>query len=711
MRGWLALDEERAGDGEHAVTQARAGPSGLVEQEAPLDRPPLKKAVSARAACGLKAFTRQERASNRTVQAWCILGISMSALLLFLKYVPNFIPGLQRFTCPNFHQLEPHELEEACSIWSPDAESYDQAIELLLIGFIAWLVIFYGLFHSARTREVLWDGSYAQIVTHAGWPLLNMLSVFTINLALEKVVNEKRHADLLLPVYLLRSACLLRLAFMLLDGVEVELEEEVLKERLMAEHPVFLKSRSAMHDALMTGDASADALFQSDVLIADVGCDKDVAAMLLIRHVWYPFSALTKCTIAAVVLARWSGLDMTASALAASYFALSVATSVVTGMAYIPRLAGALAIYYSNLFTVGERVSLRSGSADVVSGWVKRVDMMSVTIIDDSNFAVIVPNQLLMGYSVVNISRTPRFIVQLSFSCSSRCAPDQIDALLAHLREYIARHPAAERSAPFQSVRHNRCVLTGFNASGFGCELRMTLRPGEGPLPARGDVTLAIARAARRLCIPIEFNTISVHGMDGIPLMPPLQPQTPQTQAQAGGVGSDGRRAAPSGAEVLAASSGASGSAPVWTPAQLALGASALDGGRITHYVEASAQSLPPTEDLLPPQPAPQPEQQPPSAYTLRVEFASVHASERSSLRRHTVLHVDTKLYSGRNEILRSQAGVCLQVRRASARHAEPLACWRLCIVPRGVCALCLWPCILHRVWAQPALLSNRLPP
>jgi hypothetical protein len=570
---------------------------------------------------------------------WAV--IAFAGLLLFLKYVPNFIPGLEKWTCPKYHLLEPEEIEDACQLWSPDIESYDQALELLIVGNVALTLTWFLLFHAESTRDVLREGELAQVVVHAGSPLLTAIFVFTATVALEQVVNEKRHKDLLLPVYILRSYRLLKLLFAVLDGVEVELEEEVLKDRLMVEHPVYWGARLDVNSALMTGVAAKDALWESDVLLDEEGCDRDMLAMTLLRHMWYPFSRLTKLTICAVVLARWSGLDMTASALGALYFALSLGTSVMTGMAYIPRVAGALAVYTGNLFKVGERVSFCAGTSEVVGGWVKRVTMLSVQILNDDHRIVSVPNQLLRDFLVVNISRTSRNTARLAFTCSARCAPEQVDALAAHLREFASRYASCDTAAAFAGK--TRCFCVGFNESGFAMEWRMVLRAGESPFEAKHDLTLAVARAARRLCIPIVFKTITVNGLDGIPLLP------------ANGVAAPAPSDAP----------------PEWTPAKLALAASPLDGGRITHYIGAPPDQIPATDDLLPPPRARDTSTRAPRAYSLRIEFVAVRTSEATSMRRRAAFLVESKLVSGRDESARTDAGACVQM-RPDAVGGEP---------------------------------------
>jgi hypothetical protein len=244
-----------------------------------------------------------------------------------------------------------------------------------------------------------------------------------------------------------------------------------------------------------------------------------------------------------------------------------------------------------------------------------------------------VPNHLLRDYLVVNVSRTSRNAALLAFTCSARCAPEQIDALATHLREFARRYELCDAGAPFADK--TRCFCVGFNESGFAMEWRMVLRAGEPPFQAKHDLTLAVARAARRLCIPIVFKTITVSGLDGIPLLP------------AAGVAPTAPSDAP----------------PEWTPAKLALAASPLDGGRISHYISAPPDQLPATDDLLPPPHAADASARAPRAYSLRIEFVAVRTSEATSMRREAAFLVESKLVSGSDEFARMDAGACVQMR------------------------------------------------
>ncbi|KAJ1634396.1 hypothetical protein T492DRAFT_513410 [Pavlovales sp. CCMP2436] len=557
------------------------GPSAAARQ--PL-RPSMRMAYTARSL--RKPAKRRSGYETRTwPRAFAIALLSFGSALLLAKYVPNFVPGLEHWTCPDYHTLRSaEEVQEKCQVFSPDYESYDQALEYLIVGYMLVVAMWFALFHSTSTRQLLRDGAYAQIVTHAGGKVIRAISVYTITAALEQIINEARLEDLLLPAYIWRSYALLRVCFSLLEGVEVELEEEVLKERLIGEHPVYRNQRMAVHNQLMTGLPAKDVLFESDVRVDQEGCDRDEVAMIVLNNVWYPFATITKMTVLAVMTARWSKLDMTASALAVSYFALSLGTSVLTGLAMIPRIAGALGIFSANLFKVGERVSFRSGGGEVIAGWVKRVTLLSVTLVDDNQWAVDVPNHLLRDYIVANLSRTPRCLVRVRFTCSSRCAPEQVDALIQHLRAWGGRYARADPAPHLSSNSRNRCHVLGFNANGFDCHWHLTLNPGEAPFQANHDMTLAVSRAARRLCIPLEFNTITVHGMDGIPLAPREEPGE-FVDAGADSFKKKGDRGAGADAnELLGGGEGAPG-APEWTPAHLALSVSPLDSGRVTHYM------------------------------------------------------------------------------------------------------------------------------
>ncbi len=159
-------------------------------------------------------------------------------------------------------------------------------------------------------------------------------------------------------------------------------------------------------------------------------------------------------------------------------------------------LTNGIVLIFTKPFKAGDFVDIGG-----TSGTVKEIKLFSVKLITADNITVIIPNNTVLGSTIVNYSRNPLrrldIIVPVSYDAQVQEVKDTVNAVVDK-DERIARDPA-----PF-------CRLTEYGASSLNFTLRVWTKSGDF-WAVKFDLLENILEALRKAKIEIPYDQLDVH--------------------------------------------------------------------------------------------------------------------------------------------------------------------------------------------------------
>lgn len=203
-----------------------------------------------------------------------------------------------------------------------------------------------------------------------------------------------------------------------------------------------------------------------------------------------------------VILQRW-GLDVGGLFAGLGIASLAVALAAQDALANI---IAYVAIVLDAPFKVGDSIAIDKQ----VLGRIQEISFRSTRIRTRDNSLMIIPNQTIANASVVNWARIRKRRVDMKLGIAYSSTPDQIQAVLADIREMLANHEA---------VTQDRFVVefVEFGESALNLQLffLVSTPSWEDFQATRTDINLRLMRILQQHNVSIAFPTRSIYIENG----------------------------------------------------------------------------------------------------------------------------------------------------------------------------------------------------
>ncbi len=170
----------------------------------------------------------------------------------------------------------------------------------------------------------------------------------------------------------------------------------------------------------------------------------------------------------------------------------------------IANVFGSVVILADRPFRVGDWIEAQGQG---IEGFVEEIGFRSTRIRTFAKSVITVPNSVVANWAINNWSAMPRRRVQMTLGISYETTPEQIERLVARLREMLQAHPQVD-------TQENLLVhFTDFGESSLQLLVQyFTFATQRGPhLAVREEINLAIMRLLDELGIEIAFPTRTVY--------------------------------------------------------------------------------------------------------------------------------------------------------------------------------------------------------
>ncbi|MCX8037858.1 MAG: mechanosensitive ion channel family protein [Candidatus Sumerlaeia bacterium] len=170
----------------------------------------------------------------------------------------------------------------------------------------------------------------------------------------------------------------------------------------------------------------------------------------------------------------------------------------------IANVFGSVVILADRPFRVGDWIEAQGQG---IEGVVEEIGFRSTRIRTFAKSVITVPNSVVANWAINNWSAMPRRRVQMTLGVAYETTPEQIERLVARLREMLQAHPQVDAG-------ENLLVhFTDFGESSLQILVQyFTFATQRGPyLAVREEINLAILRLLDELGIEIAFPTRTVY--------------------------------------------------------------------------------------------------------------------------------------------------------------------------------------------------------